>query len=137
MRGLCAYVYAAAGEGESTTDLSWDGQTMIWENGVLLAETERFPDGPRASVADVDLDLLRQERLRQGSFDDNALTQPAGTLEQPAGGQWRVTTFTLDPPHDDIGLRREVDRFPFVPNDPAQLAQDCYEAYNIQVYGLV
>ena len=46
-RCLAAYVYAAAGEGESTTDLAWDGQTMIWENGVLLAESERFPKGER------------------------------------------------------------------------------------------
>src|SRR3954452_527279 len=63
-RCLAVYMYAAAGEGESTTDLSWDGQTMVYENGVLLAETERFPDGPRASITDVDLDLLRQERMR-------------------------------------------------------------------------
>ena len=70
-RCLAAYVYAAAGEGESTTDLAWDGQTMIYENGVLLAETERFPEGPRHSVADVDLDLLRAERSRMGTFDDN------------------------------------------------------------------
>ena len=63
-RCLAAYVYAAAGEGESTTDLAWDGQTMIYEAGNLLAETERFPDGPRRSVADIDLDLLRQERMR-------------------------------------------------------------------------
>jgi NAD+ synthase (glutamine-hydrolysing) len=61
-RCLAAYVYAAAGEGESTTDLAWDGQTMIYENGVLLAESERFPQGPRRSVADIDLDLLRAER---------------------------------------------------------------------------
>ncbi len=70
-RCLAAYAYAAAGEGESTTDLSWDGQTMIYENGVLLAESDRFPDGDRRSVADVDLDLLRQERARMGTFDDN------------------------------------------------------------------
>ena len=70
-RCLAAYVYAAAGEGESTTDLAWDGQTIICENGVLLAESERFPKGERRSVADVDLDLLRQERLRMGTFDDN------------------------------------------------------------------
>ena len=70
-RCLAAYVYAAAGEGESTTDLAWDGQTMIWENGVLLAESERFPKGARRSVADVDLELLRSERLRMGTFDDN------------------------------------------------------------------
>ena len=70
-RCLAAYVYAAAGLGESTTDLAWDGQTMIYENGVLLAETERFPHGERCAVADVDLDLLRQERQRMGTFDDN------------------------------------------------------------------
>ena len=58
LRCLAAYVYAAAGEGESTTDLAWDGQTMIWENGVLLAESERFPKGERRSVADVDLDCF-------------------------------------------------------------------------------
>ena len=71
-RCSAAYVYAAGGQGESTTDLSWDGQTMIYECGGLLAESERFPDGPRRSVADVDLDRIRQERMRQGTFDDNA-----------------------------------------------------------------
>ncbi|RZI79875.1 MAG: NAD(+) synthase, partial [Microbacterium sp.] len=71
LRCLAAYVYAAAGQGESTNDVSWDGQTMIYEGGTLLAETERFPDGPRRSVADVDLDRLRQDRIRQGTFDDN------------------------------------------------------------------
>ena len=70
-RCLAAYVYAAAGEGESTTDLAWDGQTMVWENGVCLAQSERFPKGARRSVADVDLELLRSERLRMGTFDDN------------------------------------------------------------------
>src|SRR3954449_4276418 len=73
-RCLAAYAYAAAGQGESTTDLSWDGQTMIYENGVMLDCTERFPDGGRRSVADVDLDLLRQERMRMGTFDDNRRT---------------------------------------------------------------
>ena len=129
-RCLAAYVYAAAGEGESSTDLSWDGQTMIFEMGALLAETERFPDGPRRSVADVDLDLLRQERMRQGTFDDNRRTYAART------GQFRTVAFTLGAPAGDIGLRRKVDRFPFVPDDEARLALDCYEAYNIQVSGL-
>ena len=77
LRCLAAYAYAAAGTGESTNDLSWDGQTMIYEGGALLAETERFPDGPRRSVADVDLDRLRQDRLRQGTFDDNRRTHAA------------------------------------------------------------
>ena len=146
-RGLAAYVYAAAGQGESSTDLAWDGQTLIYENGELLGTTERFPDGPRATVVDVDIEGLRAERLRQGTFADNART-----LSSPvAGAPTAATTFTdpaafrririsaadLAAPRTDIGLRRRVDRFPFVPDDPARLAQDCYEAYNIQVAALV
>jgi NAD+ synthase (glutamine-hydrolysing) len=129
-RCLAAYVYAAAGEGESTTDLAWDGQTMVWENGVLLAESERFPKGERRSVADVDLELLRSERLRMGTFDDNAVHHRINAES------FRRVEFRLDPPSGDIGLRREVERFPFVPSDPSRLEQDCYEAYNIQVSGL-
>lgn len=129
-RCLAAYVYAAAGEGESTTDLAWDGQTMIYENGVLLAESERFPRGERRSVADVDTELLASERLRMGTFDDNRRT----FADRTSG--FRRIGFTLSPPAGDIGLLREVERFPFVPADPARLQQDCYEAYNIQVSGL-
>ncbi|MFE9092849.1 NAD(+) synthase [Streptomyces sp. NPDC007264] len=129
-RCLAAYVYAAAGLGESTTDLSWDGQTMIYENGVLLAETDRFPVGDQYAVADVDLGLLRQERLRTGTFDDNRRTHAART------DGFRQVPFRLDPPTTDLGLLRRVERFPFVPADPARLAQDCYEAYHIQVAGL-
>jgi NAD+ synthase (glutamine-hydrolysing) len=125
-----AYLYAAAGPGESTTDLSWDGQTMIYECGDLLAEGERFPEVARRSVADIDLDRLRQERLRQGTFDDNRRTH----AERVEG--FRIVEFDLEPPTADIGLRRKVDRFPFVPDDPERLALDCYEAYNIQVSGL-
>ena len=129
-RCLAAYVYAAAGEGESTTDLAWDGQTMIWENGRLLAESERFPKGPRRSVADVDLGLLRSERLRMGTFDDN------GVHHREVADSFRRIEFRVDPPTGDIGLRREVERFPFVPSDVTRLQQDCYEGYNIQVSGL-
>ncbi len=127
-RCLAAYLYAAAGAGESTTDLAWDGQTAIYENGVTLAETGRFPEGAQVATADVDLDLLRQERARQGTFDDNARGQGATAFRRIA--------FRLDPPADDIGFERAVERFPFVPSDPARLDQDCYEAYNIQVSGL-
>lgn len=127
-RCLAAYIYAAAGEGESSTDLAWDGQTMIYENGVLLAESERFPKGERRSTADVDVALLRAERLRMGTFDDNARRQGVE--------DFRRIEFTVDPPAGDIGLLRRVERFPFVPSDPARLQQDCYEAYNIQVSGL-
>jgi len=131
-RCTAAYVYTAAGPGESTTDLAWDGQAMIYENGDLLAETERFPDGPRRAVADVDLGRLRAERIRQGTFDDNRRALASST-----GSAFRRHEFELRPPAGDIGLRRHVDRFPFVPDDPARLELDCYEAYNIQVAGLV
>ncbi|MGZ8745572.1 MAG: NAD(+) synthase, partial [Mycobacterium sp.] len=129
-RCLAAYVYAAAGEGESTTDLAWDGQTMVWENGRCLAQSERFPKGERRSTADVDLELIRSERLRMGTFDDNRIHHNI-TPES-----FRRVEFALDPPAGDIGLLREVERFPFVPADPSRLQQDCYEAYNIQVAGL-
>ena len=65
------------GQGESSTDLSWDGQTMVYECGDLLGETERFPDGPRRTVVDVDLLRIGQDRLRQGTFDDNRRTLDA------------------------------------------------------------
>ncbi len=134
LRCLAAYVYAAAGQGESTNDVSWDGQTMIYETGALLAETERFPDGPRRSTADVDLDRLRQDRLRQGTFDDNRRAREVHI--ESVDADFRTVTFLLDPPASDIGLRRPLDRFPFVPDDPARLDLDCYEAFNIQVSGL-
>lgn len=128
-RCLATYVYAAAGQGESTTDLSWDGQTMVYEHGELLGETERFPDGPRRTVVDTDLDRSRLERLRTGTFDDNRRSHASYA-------DFRMVELELDPPTDDIGLLRKVDRYPFVPDDAERLAQDCYEAYNIQVSGL-
>jgi NAD+ synthase (glutamine-hydrolysing) len=127
-RCVAAYVYAAAGRGESTTDLSWDGQTTIYENGRLLAETDRFPEAERRGVADVDLDLLRQERMRMGTFDDN---------RRAHGREFRRIGFELAPPAEDLGLRRTVERQPFVPADQERLDLDCYEAYNIQVAGLM
>ncbi|WP_028661003.1 NAD(+) synthase [Nocardioides insulae] len=137
-RCAAAYVYTAAGPGESSTDLSWDGQTMVYELGECLGESERFPDGPRRTVVDVDLGRIRAERLRQGTFDDNrrTLADRAGDRADGAGGRWQTVEFELEPPAGDVGLRRAVDRFPFVPNDPDRLAQDCYEAYHIQVAGL-
>ncbi len=125
-----AYVFSAAGQGESTTDLSWDGQTMVYESGELMAEGPRFPEGPVCTIADIDLGRLRQDRLRQGTHDDNRRTH----AERIAA--FRTIEFELDAPTGDVGLRRKVDRFPFVPDDPERLALDCYEAYNIQVSGL-
>ncbi len=132
-RCSAAYVYTAAGPGESSTDLAWDGQTMVYEAGDRLAVGERFQEGAHMTVADVDLERLRTERTRQNSFADNA----ARVFAEEAGAAPQRVHFTLNPPRTDLGLQRPVDRFPFVPDDPARLEQDCYEAYNIQVAGLV
>jgi NAD+ synthase (glutamine-hydrolysing) len=130
-RCIAAYLYAAAGAGESTTDLSWDGQVSIFENGLMLAESPRFPNDSQYAVADIDLDLLRQERLRVGTFDDNR------RLCSDMLPAFRQVAFRLDPPRTDLGLKRPNPRFPFVPADPGALEQDCYEGYNIQVSGLI
>jgi NAD+ synthase (glutamine-hydrolysing) len=129
-RCLAAYLYAAAGVGESTTEVAWDGQCVVFENGELLAEGERFAESGQVAMADVDLDRLRQERMRMGTFDDNRRTHQART------DAYRHVGFRLAPPSADLGLKRRVERFPFVPADRQRLAQDCYEAYNIQVAGL-
>ncbi|MBB3398048.1 NAD(+) synthase [Rhizobium sp. BK060] len=130
-RSLSAYVYSAAGPGESTTDLAWDGQACIYELGSLLAETDRFPTTSQMCVADIDVERLRLERLRTGTFND------AATLNLTAGYEFRWVAFQFRKPKGDIGLKRDVARFPFVPADESRLDQDCYETFNIQVQGLM
>jgi NAD+ synthase (glutamine-hydrolysing) len=129
-RCLAAYAYSAAGAGESTTDLAWDGQAGIFEIGDALAETERFSSAPEMAFADVDLGRIRQERMRTNSFGDNA------RLIGEAAPPFRRIEFAFAAPEGPLDLRRRVERFPFVPADPAMLRDNCYEAYNIQVQGL-
>ncbi|MDP2840241.1 MAG: NAD(+) synthase, partial [Syntrophales bacterium] len=129
-RCVAAYLYAAAGPGESTTDLAWDGHAMIYENGNLLAESERFVDGSRMILADLDLDRLAQDRMRQTSFGRNAFTHREALLK------FRRVEMRLDPGDGRLLLDREYARFPYIPTDPAMREQRCYEAYNIQVQGL-
>ena len=124
MRAVSAYLYAAASEGESTTDLSWDGQLLVYEAGDCLASSERFVREGEMVVADVDLDRLRQERLQSGHFS----SAPEGAF--------RRIGFALKPEMRDWGLKRDVPRFPFVPARPERCEQDCQEAWNIQVQAL-
>jgi NAD+ synthase (glutamine-hydrolysing) len=130
-RCIAAYVFSAAGPGESTTDLAWDGQGSVYELGELLAETGRFERTAELAIADVDVQRLRLERMRNGTFNDNA--RAAGHPEKA----FRTVGFEHRPDLADIGFMRELRRFPYVPNRPEQLDQDCYEAFNIQVQGLV
>jgi len=127
MRAFAAYVYSAAGPGESTTDLAWDGQGMIHELGDLMAESTRFPLEPELTIADIDSGRILSERMRTGSFQD------AARHREPA---FRRVTFDHQPHRAPAGLIRPVRRFPYVPNRESHLDQDCYEAFNIQVEGL-
>jgi NAD+ synthase (glutamine-hydrolysing) len=129
-RAMAAYVFAASGWGESTTDLAWDGQATVHELGARLAEGERFALESHLTVADVDVERIGLDRLRNGTFGDCARDELDGYLFE------RVLFEARDgaPAGDVI---RPLDRFPFVPDDPARLDQDCYEAFNIQVQGLM
>ncbi len=128
---LSAYVYSGSGEGESTTDLAWDGHAMVCENGDLLAESQRFVDEAQLIVADVDVERLVQERSRYTSFTDCA------TDHRDRVQALREVPFAFEPPPAPVRLARAIARHPFVPDDRAQRDEHCFEAYNIQVGGLV
>ena len=131
--GKCvsAYLYAAAGPGESTNDLAWDGHSLVYENGTLLCESERFQSDEHFIVADLDVERLQLERMRQTSFADSRRNY------NHLVAATRHITFNFDVPDSVSNLKRTVERFPFVPNDPLKLDEQCYEAYNIQVHGLL
>ncbi len=129
-RCMAAYVYSAAGVGESTTDLAWDGHGMIHENGTLLAESKRFADAPQLTVADVDLDRLEADRMRQNTFAESA-RRHAGEV-----GRFREIAFSVPLPGGRLALERRVARYPYVPSNPATLDSRCEEVYRIQVQGL-
>ncbi|OZA93461.1 MAG: NAD(+) synthase, partial [Erythrobacter sp. 34-65-8] len=130
-RAACAYVYSASGHGESTTDLAWDGQGMIYELGDLMAESARFDLVPELCVVDIDCQRILNDRQRMGTFNDGA--EADGHPEN----RYRRIAFDHRPTPGDKGLIRPVRRFPFVPNRQDKLDEDCYEAFNIQVSGLI
>jgi NAD+ synthase (glutamine-hydrolysing) len=126
-RLFCAYAYSAAGPGESTTDLAWDGQSLIYEMGDLIAEGERF-HSDTITLGDIDVERIVSERLRTGTFHDSKRVFP----ELNVATEWfDLERYTLTDFH------REVARFPYVPSDADRLDEDCYEAFNIQVHGLM
>jgi len=129
-RAIAAYVFAAAGRGESTTDLAWDGQVIAYEMGEKIAEGERFARDPKLVIADIDVARIAQERIRNGTFGDAA----AQIRDELA--LWSRIRLEQPAPTGALPLKRKLDRFPFVPDDSARIDRDCYEAYNIQVSGL-
>ncbi|MDC7683107.1 NAD(+) synthase [Asticcacaulis sp. BYS171W] len=125
-RLICAYAYSASGPGESTTDLAWDGQSLVYELGELIAEGERFTSDSIV-LADIDVERIALERQRNGTFNDAV---------QNKNSIGHGTSFDYLP-HELTDFHRPVDRFPYVPNDRERLDEDCYEAFNIQVHGLM
>ncbi|RMI28082.1 NAD(+) synthase [Nocardia stercoris] len=129
-RYLAAYLYSAAGNGESTTDMAWDGQALVAENGQILAEGERFADHPQLVTADVDLQRLAADRMRMTSFNDTVHDH------QDRLRQFRRISVRLPVPAHAVPLQREFQRFPYVPADPAVRDRRCAEVHHIQVEGL-
>ena len=127
-RTQSAYVFTASGWGESTTDLAWDGQATVHELGTCLAEGERFDLESHLTLADIDVDRIGLDRLRNGTFSDCARVE---------GEAATVVPFDAREDIEPTDLIRPLDRFPFVPDDASRLDQDCFEAFNIQVQGLM
>lgn len=130
-RCMAAYLYTGAGPGESTTDLAWDGHACIYENGNLLAESPRFVYEAQLVCAEIDLERLSQERMRQNSFGQSIRNQ----REMLRG--YRTVRFSMSLARRGRLLpERRPERFPYVPSDPARRGERCSEVYEIQVQGL-
>ena len=131
-RCLAAYLYTSAGLGESSTDMAWDGQALIYEKGDLLGEAERFSDESHIVYGDVDLERLSRERFHTTTFGQS-VRRHAGEVSK-----FRVVRFEMEVPREgELPLARTVERFPYVPADPARRDERCTEVYNIQVQALV
>jgi len=129
-RCIAAYLYSAAGQGESTTDLAWDGDAMAFENGTLLAESKRFADGPQLTFADLDLGRLVADRMRQNTFGASLRRHRA------EAEKFRTVDVALRSPAGRVGLERQIQKLPYVPDDAATRDARCEEVYRIQVNGL-
>jgi NAD+ synthase (glutamine-hydrolysing) len=128
-RCIAAYIYAACGVWESTTDVVFGGHCLIAENGVLLAESRRFQREDSLLIADVDLDRLRADRMRTNSFGDAQLYLGV----ERAFSRIPLTLHRSAPPER---LAREVESHPFVPRGHEKLRERCEEIFQTQVAGL-
>ena len=132
-RCLAAYCYAGAGANESTTDTVWAGHSLIAENGAILAQTERFQFDTQMAVADIDVQRLVHERLRNSTFSASQPTRSFRTVEFTLPGE--VWSYEEALPAREP-LLRPLSRTPFVPADPARRAASCQEIFSIQATGL-
>lgn len=128
-RCRAAYVYASAGFGESSTDLAFSGNCIIAENGVLLASSKRFVLGPQMEIADIDVELIRNDRIRHNSFRNR------NTNEQPVEVSADNYLFPQMNPSQILDYRH-VNPTPFVEKDEVKLRHRCEEISSIQAWGL-
>jgi NAD+ synthase (glutamine-hydrolysing) len=126
--GKCAYVYTAAGPGESSADLAFDAHALIYENGRCLAESQRFSREPQLLTADIDIEMLLHERVSTGSF---------GACAEVNQRSYRQVPFAAHLPAPPLRLRRQVEQQPFVPSDPATLSTRCWEVFHTQTGALI
>lgn len=131
-RCIAAYVYAAAGSGESSTDLVFGGHCLIAENGSLLAESKRFQRESCCLYADVDVEHLIFERTITTSFGDGVLYSGAGAKQS-----FRRIPCSFSKKKSLTQLFRIIDPHPFVPSQSHQLQERCEEIFQIQTAALV
>lgn len=130
-RCIAAYIYSDGGNGDSTTDLAWDGHAMIHENGTLRAESERFSAGQQIIYADIDLERLVQDRMRQTSLTQNR------EIAAIDAADFRTVSIEEALPDDDfLPLAAPPPRFPYVPSDPSKRDERCREVFAIQAQAL-
>ena len=122
-RLVCAYAYASAGWGESTTDVVFAGHDLIAENGRLLAESAPF--GPGSATTEIDVKVLAAERRRMNTFQMPVVSEAASHM---------VSRFELTP--QATTLSRRIDPHPFVPSDEDARAARCEDVFAIQAHGL-
>ncbi|MDR1553131.1 MAG: NAD(+) synthase [Prevotellaceae bacterium] len=127
-RCIAAYVYSSAGAGESTQDIVFAGNALIAENGEMLAESKRFAFDEQLVIADVDLQKLNIDRLKHGSFTDNATNVTDKITEQ---------IIDIDiPKYQHKKLMRKIYPLPFVPSRNEDRDERCEEIFSIQIGGL-
>ncbi len=129
-RCIAAYLYTGAGEGESTTDLAWDGHAIVAENGIILAESQRFSAVPQLVISDIDVTRLLAERARQTSYAD------AGADAKATIARYGRIQSNLSAPGGILPLLRSIERFPYVPSSVTERDERCEEVFAIQVQGL-
>jgi len=129
-RCICAYVYASAGFGESSTDLVFDGKAIVAENGTILAESERWQNTPHESVCDIDIEALNHDRLHIGSFNECALNESRTAYSIVSAKPMQQVADRSD------DLLRNINPLPFVPADNSDIDLRCEEIINIQAAGL-